>query len=245
MRPVGTRISNSSLPSDGSRSNVRFSIGVSRNQKVRLPATGSRRTDKTACESEICAFAGEMPTRSLIKAGVATDSVLRRLMEDTQAAVHLVTDIDHGLLAASKPREKEWRRSVAELAGISLRRFASDRIEAAKRGLADGDWWRQTSVSPAVVHHEEAETGLRIAHGKWCGRGCISLTEHLSDCARLADLRGHAFFMRGDAKPGCLSLTAIECRRRLTERPDGMKSDAWLLQVDAVATGWLRPAPCR
>lgn len=98
--------------------------------------------------------------------GLATDSVLRRLVEDAQAAVHLVTDIDHRLLAASKPREKEWRRSVAELAGISLWQFASDRIEAAERGLADGDWWRQASVSPVVVDLEEAETGLRIAPGQ-------------------------------------------------------------------------------
>jgi len=70
----------------------------------------------------------------------ARDAALRRLIESSATPVHLVCDLTHRLLAASKPREHEWRRAASELRGQPLWRFASQAIRSAEMRLPDIGW---------------------------------------------------------------------------------------------------------
>jgi transcriptional regulator with XRE-family HTH domain len=66
----------------------------------------------------------------------AHDAALRRLIEASASPVHLT----HRLLAASSPREREWRRAAAELRDQSLWRYASEAIRSAEARLPDLGW---------------------------------------------------------------------------------------------------------
>lgn len=70
----------------------------------------------------------------------ARDAALRRLVEGSACPVHLVCDLTHRLLAASLPREREWRRSAGELQGQPLWRYASEAIRSAEARLPDLGW---------------------------------------------------------------------------------------------------------
>jgi transcriptional regulator with XRE-family HTH domain len=70
----------------------------------------------------------------------ARDAALCRLVEGSARPVHLVCDLTHRLLAASVPREREWRRSTSELRGQPLWRYASEAIRAAEARLPDLGW---------------------------------------------------------------------------------------------------------
>ena len=70
----------------------------------------------------------------------ARDAALRRLIEGAAGPVHLVCDLTHRLLAASRPREREWGRSAAELRGQPLWRYASEAIRSAEARLPDLGW---------------------------------------------------------------------------------------------------------
>jgi transcriptional regulator with XRE-family HTH domain len=70
----------------------------------------------------------------------ARDAALRRLVEGSASPVHLVCDLTHRLLAASGPREREWRRAASELRGQPLWRFASEAIRSAEARLPDLGW---------------------------------------------------------------------------------------------------------
>ena len=70
----------------------------------------------------------------------ARDAALRRLVEGSAAPVHLVCDLTHRLLAASRPREREWRCVASELRGQPLWRFASPAIRSAEMRLPDIGW---------------------------------------------------------------------------------------------------------
>src|SRR4051794_9482533 len=70
----------------------------------------------------------------------AHDAALRRLIEGSAGPVHLVCDLTHRLLAASGPREREWRRTATELRGRPLWRYASEEIRTAEARLPSLGW---------------------------------------------------------------------------------------------------------
>jgi transcriptional regulator with XRE-family HTH domain len=93
------------------------------------------------------------------------DGALRRLVEASLLSTHLIIDHDHHLLAASKQRQREWGKSVSDLSGVSLWRFATEQIEDAERRLDNLGWWTEIMPSPVQVNTEQADHGLAIAAG--------------------------------------------------------------------------------
>lgn len=79
------------------------------------------------------------------------DSALRRLVETSQTATHLIDDASHICLAFSPSRGKEWRYDPAVLQGRQLWGYASDEIRAAETAMADNGWWDQHLPSPVVL----------------------------------------------------------------------------------------------
>jgi transcriptional regulator with XRE-family HTH domain len=83
----------------------------------------------------------------------AQDAALKRLVESSTRKVHLICDRTHRLLAASAPRQAEWRADAAEFMGRSLIGYASQEILEAEATL-DGLGW-----------HDGALASLEIATG--------------------------------------------------------------------------------
>lgn len=97
----------------------------------------------------------------------ADDCALRRLVRSSSVPCHLVTDVDHRLLAVSAPREREWQRPVADLMGTSLWRFATPEIVVAEQRLGASDWWESPAPAPVVVRTSAGCTdGLHILEGE-------------------------------------------------------------------------------
>ena len=95
------------------------------------------------------------------------DAALRRLVESSSLVVHLVTDADHVLLAASRGREAEWGRSAASLRGRSLWPAASPGIRAAEAALEPAGWWEAAAPPPVTLELDAHENGfLPIVAGR-------------------------------------------------------------------------------
>lgn len=88
------------------------------------------------------------------------DSTLRRLVESSSMVVHLVTDVDHVLLAASKGRESEWRRSAASLRGQCIWGAASPAIVDAELNLESQGWWENTHPDPVEINLDAYNNGF-------------------------------------------------------------------------------------
>lgn len=73
--------------------------------------------------------------------GPAQDAGLKRLVAGSTGKVHLICDASHRLLAASLPRQAEWRAHLGDLIGTSLLAYASAEILEAETGLADKGWY--------------------------------------------------------------------------------------------------------
>lgn len=93
------------------------------------------------------------------------DGALRRLVEASALAVHLVADHDHRLLCASAPREREWGLSAADLVDVPLWRFATRPIEAAEARLDAGGWWDEMMPAPVELDPGHGNRGLRFRAG--------------------------------------------------------------------------------
>ena len=81
--------------------------------------------------------------RTLMQARLdsAADRELARLVTHSSAAVHLVCDLTHRLLALSPRRERQCSVPRNQLLGQSLWPFASAEIVAAEKQLASLDWY--------------------------------------------------------------------------------------------------------
>jgi transcriptional regulator with XRE-family HTH domain len=77
----------------------------------------------------------------------AADFALARLVERSTGRVHLVCDLSHRLLAASRGRMRGWGLSFAELHGRSLWRYATPEIVAAEARLRDRGWFERRPPS--------------------------------------------------------------------------------------------------
>jgi transcriptional regulator with XRE-family HTH domain len=79
--------------------------------------------------------------------GEPSDTILKRLVEQSSCPVHLVCDETHRLLAASRPRRSQWRLSSGT--DEPMWRYATDEIRRAE-GLLAAVGWRD-SADAAVV----------------------------------------------------------------------------------------------
>ena len=95
------------------------------------------------------------------------DAALRRLVESSTLTVHLVTDVDHLLLAASPAREAEWGVAASALRGRSLWPAASPGILAAETALEAQGWWESVAPAPVTLDLENHDGGfLPIVAGR-------------------------------------------------------------------------------
>lgn len=94
------------------------------------------------------------------------DSALRRLVEHSNACLHLVEETNHICLAYSNSRAQDWSVSQRAMLGVSLWQFSTDEIRQAEAELADSDWWSVQEPEPKLFHTSQAaHTALRISAG--------------------------------------------------------------------------------
>ena len=87
-----------------------------------------------------------------------SDRALKRLVETSTQAVHLICDATHILLAASKARAALWDDDAQSYIGTSLWRFASPEIIATEEGLGDAGWFDRPFQS---LHFHSGSNGSR------------------------------------------------------------------------------------
>jgi len=102
----------------------------------------------------------------LLSAVRSVDSGIRRLVENSRLAVHLIDDHTHECVAASPSRFAEWKKGKAEVIGQSLWRYATPEILLAERRLADHGWWEQASPQfPSFMTSGKTTDGFTIRSG--------------------------------------------------------------------------------
>ncbi|WP_447756821.1 helix-turn-helix domain-containing protein [Sphingopyxis fribergensis] len=75
--------------------------------------------------------------------GNDADAALKRLVETSTQAVHLICDATHRLLAASASRAASWNTDAQTYVGTSLWRFATREIVLAEEGLTETGWYER------------------------------------------------------------------------------------------------------
>lgn len=90
----------------------------------------------------------------------SNDSALRRLVECSTLTVHLITDTDHRLLAASSKRQAEWGVSLQTLMGQSVWAAASPAIQTAEQELESLGWWDTFHPDPVLIELDHYNNGF-------------------------------------------------------------------------------------
>lgn len=94
------------------------------------------------------------------------DNALRRLVENSNACLHLVEETNHVCLAYSRSRAQEWLVSQRAMLGVSLWQFSTDEIRQAESELAESDWWSAKEPQAKLFCTSEAtNNAIRISAG--------------------------------------------------------------------------------
>ncbi|OWV87047.1 XRE family transcriptional regulator [Rhizobium sp. R635] len=96
----------------------------------------------------------------------AADVALKRLVEDSIRPVHLICDVTHRLLSASRPRQAEWRAPLAAFLGRSLFSYASAEIAAAEQSLEERGWHEGRLLSLTFETGANDNASMPIAAGR-------------------------------------------------------------------------------
>ena len=96
----------------------------------------------------------------------SADAALRRLIEASPLATHLIHDIDHRLIAASPARDRQWRGAAREHIGRPLWRYATRAIVAAEAELENRGWWELAAPeSVQIVTEAGGGEDIRVVAG--------------------------------------------------------------------------------
>lgn len=112
----------------------------------------------------------------------AGDFALRRLVETSSLAAHLVCDTTHELLVASHERELQWRTPAADLLGRSLWRFRTEAFERAEYQLKDCGWFESRIGQFQIVTERREFEELTVEAGP------VTCTRHVLSDGRFARL---------------------------------------------------------
>ena len=74
-----------------------------------------------------------------------SDTILKRLVEQSSRQMHLVCDTTHRLFAASPPRRARWR--LSERSGVPMWPFATPEIRRAEEKLATIGWTERPNAA--------------------------------------------------------------------------------------------------
>jgi transcriptional regulator with XRE-family HTH domain len=96
----------------------------------------------------------------------AAEHALARLVRQSPRRVHLVCDLTHRLLAASRPRARAWRVPLPQLMGVSLWPYASAEIAAAEARLSDLGWFEAAAPMVEIVTGPNHRGDIPIRQGK-------------------------------------------------------------------------------
>lgn len=129
-------------------------VGVEQSTVSRWES-GAQTPDKELQEHVLSVLVVTCPTK---------DSALRRLVETSKLAMHLIDDASHICLAYSAKRGREWRRDPEALSGKPLWRFATDEIRRAELDMADSGWWDSHAPEPvnlSTSDHTNPEMSIK------------------------------------------------------------------------------------
>ena len=101
--------------------------------------------------------------------GGDADAALKRLVETSTQAVHLVCDATHRLLAASPARAASWQADAQAWIGTSLWRFATPEIVLAEAGLEAAGWFDRPfqTLDVRTGGNGSAEVPVRPGTMRW------------------------------------------------------------------------------
>lgn len=99
----------------------------------------------------------------------AADAALLHLVRSSTLPLHLVCDMTHALLAASRPRARAWRVTAESLRGISLWRYASEDIQRAEQELGALGWFEPGSAPVTLSTRPNGfdDVPIRASRVRW------------------------------------------------------------------------------